>query len=177
MKAYLFIFTILAMSAIGCGNPVDNTEALNGLGTRVDTLAGVVDDNSKSQKDLESKIDSIPAEVIDICEVLKDRNKQEQDISTYSFNVGDRVIRRIDNANNKIAKVYDWNPNTRELLVTFEVDELAFIDGGLPSTLDAIVQFDGGVAASASNAYDPHQITFEANASIITLTDPISSIV
>jgi len=39
------------------------------------------------KKDLETKIDSIPAEVIDICEVLKDRNKQEQDISTYNSNV------------------------------------------------------------------------------------------
>ena len=49
----------------------------------------------------------------------------------------------------KLLKVYDFNPSTRELLVTFEVDELAFIDGGRPSTEDAIVQFDAGVAASA----------------------------
>ena len=48
-------------------------------------------------------------------------------ISTYNFNVGDRVIRRIENSNNKVAKVYDWNPSTRELLVTFEVDELALL--------------------------------------------------
>ena len=41
------------------------------------------------KKDLETKIDSIPAEVIDICEVLKDKNKQEQDISTYNSNVSD----------------------------------------------------------------------------------------
>ena len=38
------------------------------------------------------------------------------------------------------------------------------------------MQFDGGVAASASNAFNPHQITFEANSTIITLTDPIGSI-
>ena len=36
------------------------------------------------KKDLETKIDSIPAEVIDICEVLKDRNKQEQEIGRAS---------------------------------------------------------------------------------------------
>ena len=54
------------------------------------------------------------------------------DGQTYNYNVGDRVVRRVDNANNKVAKVYDWNPNTRELLVTFEVDELAFIDAGIP---------------------------------------------
>ena len=39
------------------------------------------------KKGLETKIDSIPAEVIDICEVLKEKNKQEQDISMYSTNV------------------------------------------------------------------------------------------
>ena len=49
----------------------------------------------------------------------------------------------------KVAKVYDWDPATRELLVTFEVDELAFIDGGIPSTEDNIVQFDAGVANSS----------------------------
>lgn len=108
--------------------------------------------------------------------ILDATQNNQQDISTYKFNVGDRVIRRIDNANNKVAKVYDWNPVTRELLVTFEVDELAFIDGGIPSTLDAIVQFDAGVAASASNAFDPHQITFAENEDIITLTDPIGRI-
>ena len=37
----------------------------------------------------------------------------------------------------------------KNFLVVFEVDELAFIDGGIPSTEDAIVQFDAGVASSA----------------------------
>ena len=68
MKAYLFIFTILAMSAIGCASPVDNTEALDGLGTRVETLTGVVDDNSKSQQELESKIETLTKAI----EELKD---------------------------------------------------------------------------------------------------------
>ena len=86
--------------------------------------------------------------------ILDATQNNQQDISTYQFNVGDRVIRRIDNANNKVAKVYDWNPQTRELLVTFEVDELAFIDGGIPSTLDAIVQFDAGVAALDGGIYN-----------------------
>ena len=108
--------------------------------------------------------------------ILDATQNNQQDISTYQFNVGDRVIRRIDNANNKVAKVYDWDPLTRELLVTFEVDELAFIDGGIPSTLDAIVQFDGGVAASASNAFSPHTLTFSAGEDIVTLTDPIGAI-
>ena len=68
MKAYLFIFTILAILAIGCATPVDNTEALNTLGTKVDTLTGVVDDNSKSQQELESKIETLTKTI----EELKD---------------------------------------------------------------------------------------------------------
>ena len=69
----------------------------------------------------------------------------------------------------KLLKVYDWNPNTRELLVTFEVDELAFIDAGIPSTEDAIVQFDAGVAASANSNYQPHTLLIEETGSTISL--------
>ena len=58
----------------------------------------------------------------------------------------------------KVAKVYDWDPVTRELLVTFEVDELAFIDAGIPSTEDSIVQFDAGVANASDNTQLPHVI-------------------
>jgi len=94
-------------------------------------------------------------------------------ISLYNFNVGDRVIRRVESANNKVAKVYDWNPSTRELLVTFEVDELAFIDGGIPSTEDAIVQFDAGLADSASSAFLPHVILTEVGSTIPLLTVPL----
>ena len=108
--------------------------------------------------------------------ILDASQNNQQDISTYNFSVGDRVIRRLDNANNKVAKVYDWNPSTRELLVTFEVDELAFIDGGIPSTIDAIVQFDAGVSASAPNGFEPHSTTFAANETITTLTVPIGSL-
>ena len=96
--------------------------------------------------------------------------------SNYKFNVGDRVIRKVENASNKVAKVYDWDPATRALLVTFEVDELAFIDGGIPSTEDAIVQFDAGVAASAPAGFDPHVIVDSVGNNIVTLTVPISSI-
>ena len=96
--------------------------------------------------------------------------------STYKFNVGDRVIRKVENANNKVAKVYDWDPTTRELLVTFEVDELAFIDGGRPSTEDAIVQFDAGVAASSGPGVLPHTTEANVGSSIATLTVPIGTI-
>ena len=94
-------------------------------------------------------------------------------LSNYKFNVGDRVIRRVENANNKVAKVYDWDPSTRELLVTFEVDELAFIDGGRAATEDAIVQFDAGVAASSGSGILPHVVIDSPGNSITTLTDPI----
>ena len=97
-------------------------------------------------------------------------------VKQYNYNVGDRVVRRVDNANNKVAKVYDWNPNTRELLVTFEVDELAFIDAGIPSTEDAIVQFDAGVAGSANSNYQPHVIEEETGSTISLLTVPLGTL-
>lgn len=93
--------------------------------------------------------------------------------STYQFSVGDRVIRRIENANNKVAKVYDWNPVNRELLVTFEVDELAFIDAGVPGTEDATIQFDAGIFDSAAQGQNPHVILTSVGSTIVTLTTPI----
>ena len=94
----------------------------------------------------------------------------------YNFSVGDRVIRRIESANNKVAKVYDYNPATRELLVVFEVDELAFIDGGIPSTEDAIVQFDAGVASSAPSGFQPHVILESVGDTISLLTVPLGTL-
>ena len=94
---------------------------------------------------------------------------------TY-FSVGDRVIRRIESANNKVAKVYDYNPATKELLVVFEVDELAFIDGGIPSTEDAIVQFDAGVASSAPSGFQPHVILESVGDTISLLTVPLGTL-
>ena len=108
--------------------------------------------------------------------ILDSGQNAEDGTSNYKFSVGDRVIRRVENAGNKVAKVYDWDPSTRELLVTFEVDELAFIDAGIPSTEDAIVQFDAGVADSATSAYQPHTIIDAQNEVITTLTVPISTL-
>lgn len=109
--------------------------------------------------------------------ILDDGQNNADGSSNYQFSVGDRVIRRVESANNKIAKVYDWNPSTRELLVTFEVDELAFIDAGIPSTTDAIVQFDAGVANSSGTGVLPHTIIDAVGSSISTLTVPIAAIV
>ena len=108
--------------------------------------------------------------------ILDTGQNDAQGNSTYQFNVGDRVIRKVENASNKVAKVYDWDPSTRELLVTFEIDELAFIDGGIPSTEDAIVQFDAGVAASAPSGFDPHVVLNTVGSNITTLTDPITTL-
>ena len=58
------------------------------------------------KKDLETKIDSIPAEVIDICEVLKEKNKQEQNVLAYNTNVSDcdTVLAENNELLDKIAK-------------------------------------------------------------------------
>ena len=108
--------------------------------------------------------------------ILDDGQNDQDGVSTYKFNVGDRVIRRVESANNKVAKVYDWNPNTRELLLTFEIDELAFIDGGIPSTEDATVQFDAGVANATEFGENPHVILTEEGSTITTLTVPIATL-
>ena len=109
--------------------------------------------------------------------VILDAGQNDQNgISTYKFNVGDILIRRVESQDSKVAKVYDWDPVTRELLVTFEVDELAFIDGGIPSTEDSIVQFDAGVANSSDNTQLPHVLVTTENATdtITLLTEPIT---
>ena len=110
--------------------------------------------------------------------VILDANQNDgvTGLSLYKFNVGDRVIRRVENANNKVAKVYDWDPSTRELLVTFEVDELAFIDGGRAATEDAIVQFDAGVAGSSGPGVLPHVVIDSVGSTITALTDPITTL-
>ena len=108
--------------------------------------------------------------------ILDDGQNDDNGISTYKFNIGDRVIRRVESASNKVAKVYDWNASTRELLLTFEIDELAFIDGGIPSSEEATVQFDAGVAGASGALDSPHVVLTVSGSSIITLTNPISSL-
>lgn len=90
--------------------------------------------------------------------VIVDGIQNVNGISTYEFNVGDRLVRRIESASNKVAKVYDWNPNTRELFIIFEIDELAFIDAGIPSTADRTVAFDAGTQSSTNALQNPHTI-------------------
>lgn len=104
------------------------------------------------------------------------QNDPNTGISTYNFKVGDRVIRQVENASNKIAIVYDWIPSTRELFVKFEVDDLAFIDAGIPTSEELVVAFDGGVAESSLSAQLPHVIESAPGETIpLILGDPVYS--
>ena len=97
-------------------------------------------------------------------------------VSGYNFFVGDRVVRTNESSGNKIARVYDWIPSERALYLTFEVDELAFIDGGSSQIKSQVIDFYAGVASSTQTGVEPHNIIDEAGSTIVTLTVPISSI-
>jgi len=97
-------------------------------------------------------------------------------ISGYSFTVSDRIRRVQEDKTNKVAIVYDWRPNTRELFLTFEVDELAFIDGGRSNESTAVIQFIAGTAASSGTGVEPHVLLEDEDSSIVTFTDPIATL-
>lgn len=96
-------------------------------------------------------------------------------ISRYQFQVSDRVNRTTPNASNKIARVYDWNPETKSLYITFEIDELAFIDGGRANEKSNVIAFSGGISGSAIT--DPHRLIDPSPGDTLTLlTTPITII-
>ena len=97
-------------------------------------------------------------------------------ISGYSFTVSDRIRRVQEDKTNKVAIVYDWRPDTRELFLTFEVDELAFIDGGRSNESTAVIQFIAGTAASSGTGVEPHVLLEDEDSSIVTFTDPITTL-
>jgi hypothetical protein len=97
-------------------------------------------------------------------------------VSQYNFNVGDRVVRTTESASNKIARVYDWIPDQRALFLVFEVDELAFIDGGTSQVKSQVIDFSGGVGSASATGVAPHNIVDAAGQKIYTLTSPISYI-
>ena len=101
------------------------------------------------------------------------QNDPETQISAYEFNIGDRIIRTQESASSKIAVVYDWIPQTRELFIVFQIDELAFIDAGTPGERSAVV-FDGGIADSSSTFELPHIIIDSEGSVIYQLTEPPS---
>ena len=97
-------------------------------------------------------------------------------VSQYNFNVGDRVVRTTESASNKIARVYDWIPSERALYLVFEVDELAFIDGGSSQVKSQVIDFTGGVSSASATGVAPHNVVEDIGERIITLTVPISYI-
>tara|TARA_B100001996_G_scaffold221958_1_gene170642 strand:+ start:293 stop:2167 length:1875 start_codon:yes stop_codon:yes gene_type:complete len=97
-------------------------------------------------------------------------------ISTYVFNVGDRVIRTSESSSNKIARVYDWVPAEKALYLVFEVDKLAFIDGGSSMVTSQVIDFTAGIAASSATGIEPHVLVDEIGSKIYQLTDPIQII-
>ena len=96
--------------------------------------------------------------------------------TAYSFQVTDKVRRVIESSNNRVAIVYDWDPTERALYLTFEVDELAFIDGGRSNEKSKIVAFVAGVAGSTGTGIEPHVLLESQGDDIVTFTDPLGLI-
>ena len=94
-------------------------------------------------------------------------------ISGYNFTVSDRVRRVQEDKTNKVAIVYDWRPETRELFLIFQVDELAFIDGGRSNERTAVIQFIGGTASSTETGEAPHVLIDDETSSIVTFENPL----
>ena len=94
-------------------------------------------------------------------------------ISGYQFTVSDRIRRVQEDKTNKVAIVYDWRPETRELFLIFQVDELAFIDGGRSNERTAVIQFIGGTASSTETGEAPHVLIDDETSSIVTFESPL----
>ena len=97
-------------------------------------------------------------------------------LTAYNFQVTDKVRRVIESSNNRVAIVYDWDPTERALYLTFEVDELAFIDGGRSNEKSKIVAFVAGVAGSSGTGIEPHVLLESEGDDIVTFTDPLGAI-
>ena len=97
-------------------------------------------------------------------------------MTAYSFQVTDKVRRVEESSNNRVAIVYDWDPVNRALYLTFEIDELAFIDGGRSNEKSTIVAFVAGVAGSSGTGVEPHVLIEVDGEDIIAFTDPLSLI-
>ena len=97
-------------------------------------------------------------------------------LTAYSFQVTDKVRRVVESSNNRVAIVYDWDVVNRALYLTFEIDELAFIDGGRSNEKSTIVAFVAGVAGSSGTGVEPHVLIEVDGEDIIAFTDPLSLI-
>ena len=97
-------------------------------------------------------------------------------LTNYQFQVTDKVRRVVENSNNRVAVVYDWIRDERALYVTFEIDELAFIDAGRSGEKAKIVAFVAGSAASSGTGQEPHTLVESEGNDIVAFTNPLSLI-
>ena len=97
-------------------------------------------------------------------------------LTAYSFSVTDKVRRVVESSNNRVAIVYDWDVSQRALYLTFEIDELAFIDGGRSNEKSTIVAFVGGTAGASGTGIEPHVLVEADGFDIIAFTNPLSLI-
>lgn len=100
----------------------------------------------------------------------------ETGLTAYQFQVTDKVRRVVENATNRVAIVYDWVPEERALYLTFEIDELAFIDAGRSNEKAKIIAFVAGSAASSGTGQEPHVLVEVEGRDIVTFTNPLSLI-
>ena len=97
-------------------------------------------------------------------------------ITQYDFSVTDKVRRVVESSNNRVAIVYDWDPSQRALYLTFQVDELAFIDGGRSGEKSQIIAFVGGTSGSSGTGVAPHVLIEQEGVDIVAFTNPLSLI-
>ena len=97
-------------------------------------------------------------------------------ITQYDFSVTDKVRRVVESSNNRVAIVYDWDAATRSLYLTFQVDELAFIDGGRSGEKSQIIAFVGGTSGSSGTGVAPHVLIEQEGVDIVAVTNPLSLI-
>jgi hypothetical protein len=97
-------------------------------------------------------------------------------LTNYQFSVTDKVRRVVENASNRVAIVYDWDPVERALYLTFQVDELAFIDGGRSGEKSQIIAFFAGTSGSSATGVAPHTLVESEGDDIVAFTLPFSII-
>ena len=97
-------------------------------------------------------------------------------ITAYDFSVTDKVRRVVESSNNRVAIVYDWDEVNRALYLTFEVDELAFIDAGRSNEKAKNIAFVAGTSGSSGTGIEPHILVEKEGSDIVTFTVPLGLI-
>jgi len=104
------------------------------------------------------------------------QNDPNTNETLYNFQVTDKVRRVVESASNRVAIVYDWDPVERALYLTFEVDELAFIDAGRSNEKSKIIAFFAGTSGSTGTGVAPHTLVEAEGQNIVAFTSPLSVI-